>query len=187
MTMNIPNKITCFRIILVPFLAFCLLNINMKYSPIFSLFIFVLASISDFLDGYIARKYNMITDLGIFLDPIADKILVITTMICMIPNEMCHPAVVIIVTAREFIISSLRCLAASKSVVIAAGLSGKIKTAFQMFAVIGILCIYCVDSITGSSIPVHIISNVLMWLTTIPTIISCIDYLVKNRRIFSAG
>lgn len=177
--MNTPNKITCFRIILVPFLVFFLLKNDWKYSPLIALSIFILASVSDFLDGYIARKNDLITNLGIFLDPIADKILVISTMVCLIPLGECHPAVVIIVIAREFIISSLRSLAASSSVVIAAGKSGKIKTAFQMIAIITILLLQCIDRITEINLHINIISNILMWLTVIPTVISCIEYIVK--------
>lgn len=185
MKMNLPNKITCFRIILVPFLVFFLLNGDNRYSSPLSLALFILASVSDFLDGHIARKYDMVTDLGIFLDPIADKILVISTMICFIPIGACHPAVVIIVVSREFIISSLRCLAASKSVVIAAGKSGKIKTVFQMVSIISILLLQSIDSIIENDIPINTISNILMWLTVVPTVISCIEYIVRNRDVIS--
>ena len=181
---NIPNLLTLSRIIVIPAI-FLMVYIHSAVWQVIAAVLFIIASITDYFDGYLARRMGETSALGRLLDPIADKILVISTMICFIPIGACRPAVVIIVVSREFIISSLRCLAASKSVVIAAGKSGKIKTAFQMVSIISILLLQSIDSIIENAIPINTISNILMWLTVVPTVISCIEYIVRNRDVIS--
>jgi CDP-diacylglycerol--glycerol-3-phosphate 3-phosphatidyltransferase len=144
--------------------------------------IFAIASITDYFDGKIAREQNLVTDFGKFLDPMADKILVLSAMICMIPRGLCNPVVVIIVAAREFLVSSLRLVAASQGVVIAAGKSGKLKAASQMLSIVLILALESLQCLTGFDIPTHTISNILMWLTAGITVYSGGEYLLKNQR-----
>lgn len=134
--MNLPNRLTVLRILLVPVLVLFLLCEQISFSTIWALVIFVAASITDYLDGKIARRRNMITNFGKFLDPMADKILVISAMICFSYMDLCSPVVLIIVIAREFMVSSLRLVAASQGIVLAAGWSGKLKTASQMVSIV---------------------------------------------------
>ena len=186
--MNAPNKITLFRVILIPvFIVFFLLRIpNEEASDIIALCIFAVASASDFLDGYLARKNNMVTDFGKLMDPLADKLLVCSTLICFIKlrgdlGTYSFPTwCAIIIVAREFIISGIRQLAADKGLIIAAGIWGKIKTVVQLFM--------CLDYII---LPVFlnrgmewfgVVGLILMYLATALTIISLLDYIIRNRK-----
>ena len=183
---NLPNKLTILRLLLVPvFTAFMLWN--NKFSPLLALITFAAASVTDFFDGKIARERGLITDFGKFLDPIADKILVLAAFVCMIPSKLCSPVVVVIVLTREFLVSSLRLIAASRSFVIAAGKSGKVKTASQMFSIVTVLVLLSARSIFGVNIPVEIISNVLMWLTSAAAVYSGIEYVWQNRQLLDLG
>ncbi len=177
--MNLPNKLTVARVILIPFFVFFLLfdpsNDAFKWT---ALAIFIIASLTDMLDGKIARKYNLITDFGKFMDPLADKLLVCSAMIGLI--ELCRiPSwIVIIIIAREFVISGFRLIAADNGRVIAASYWGKFKTTFQMIMVI--LMIANIDH------PVmHVLTTVIMWVALALTIISLVDYLVKNKDVMS--
>ncbi|MBR4776928.1 MAG: CDP-diacylglycerol--glycerol-3-phosphate 3-phosphatidyltransferase [Lachnospiraceae bacterium] len=184
--MNAPNKITLFRVFLIPvFIVFFLCRIpNETASDIIALVIFAVASLSDFLDGYLARKHNMVTDFGKLMDPLADKLLVCITLVCLVKlrgnlGVYSFPTwCAIIIMSREFIISGIRQLAADKGIIIAAGIWGKIKTVVQLFM--------CLDYII---LPVFLDKGmewfgvaglVLMYLATALTLISLIDYLVKN-------
>lgn len=188
--MNAPNKITLFRVVLIPvFVVIFLLRIpNETASDIIALCIFAVASLSDFLDGYLARKNNMVTDFGKLMDPLADKLLVCITLICFVKlrgadvvGSYSFPTwCAIVIMSREFIISGIRQLAADKGIIIAAGIWGKIKTVVQLFM--------CLDYII---MPVFIKNGmewfavagvVLMYLATALTIISLIDYIVRNRK-----
>ena len=183
---NLPNKLTILRLLLVPlFTAFML--IDGRLMPIFALITFAAASVTDFFDGRIARKQGLVTDFGKFFDPIADKILVLSAFICMIPSGLCSPVVAVIVLTREFLISSLRLIAASHSVVLAAGKSGKIKTASQMFSIVTVLVLLSARSIFGVNIPVEIISNILMWLASAAAVYSGIEYVWRNRQLLDLG
>lgn len=183
---NLPNKLTILRLFLVPvFTAFMLWN--NKYAPLLALIIFAAASITDFFDGKIARARGLITDFGKFLDPIADKILVLSAFVCMIPLKLCSPVVVVIVLTREFLVSSLRLIAASHSVVIAAGKSGKVKTASQMFSIVAVLVLLSIRSLFGAAVPVETISNILMWLTSAAAVYSGIEYIWCNRQLLDLG
>ena len=176
--MNLPNKLTIFRVILIPFFIVFLLVPDMPFLPStewgewIALAIFVIASLTDMLDGKIARKYNLITDFGKFMDPLADKLLVCSALIALIELGRIPAWMVIVIIAREFTISGFRLVAADKGVVIAASYWGKFKTLFQMVAV----CLLIVD------IPVlHILTQLILWIAVILTIVSLIDYLIKNK------
>ena len=179
---NLPNKLTILRLLLVPFFTAFMLS-DFKLSPFFALFVFAAASVTDYFDGKIARSRGLITDFGKFLDPIADKILVLSAFVCMVPLKLCSPVVVIIVLTREFLVSSLRLIAASHSVVIAAGKSGKVKTAGQMFSIVAVLVLVGIQRVSGADIPVELISNILMWLTSAIAVYSGIEYAWQNRKL----
>ena len=176
--MNLPNKLTLMRVILIiPFLFFLMTDFCDPAGKWIALGIFILASLTDMADGKIARKYNLVTTFGKFMDPLADKLLVCSAMIALIsiPGQVVAlPSwIVIIIIAREFIISGFRLIAAQKGVVIAAGYLGKFKTTFQMIMIC--FMIANIDHI------IHIvITNVLMYIALVLTIVSLIEYLVKN-------
>ena len=179
--MNICNRLTVFRIILVPFFVLFMLCSAIPYSSLWALIIFAVASYTDHLDGKLARERNMVTNFGKFLDPMADKILVLSAMVCMVTVDLCSPVVLIIVLAREFLVSSLRLVAASQNVVIAADKSGKIKTATQMISIIVVLLLCSINQLFGTEIPVSPISHCLMWLTAALTVYSGAEYIIRNR------
>lgn len=180
--MNLPNKLTIFRMCLIPFfLIFLLVDaipLDMQIRRYISAFIFIFASLTDALDGYIARKHNLITDFGKFMDPLADKVLVVSAMIALIGLKDAvvplPPIIVIIIIAREFLITGFRTLASSKNIVIAAGNSGKIKTVFQMLMVIFLL-------VNINNILFVAISYILMYGSVIFTIYSALEYMLKNK------
>lgn len=173
--MNLPNKLTLFRVILIPFFVFFLLAPYFEgYGNYIAVAIFIVASITDFLDGKIARKYNLVTNFGKFMDPLADKLLVCSALICLIQLELIPAWVVIIIIAREFIISGFRLIASDNGVVIAASYWGKFKTAFQMLTVIFLIL----------NIPNKvfiILGTVLIYVSLALTVISLIDYIAKNK------
>ena len=179
--MNICNKLTVFRIILVPFFVLFMLCSGIPYSSLWALIIFAVASYTDHLDGKLARERNMVTNFGKFLDPMADKILVLSAMVCMVTVDLCSPVVLIIVLAREFLVSSLRLVAASQNVVIAADKSGKIKTAMQMISIVAVLTLLSINQLFGAEIPVTPISHCLMWFTAALTVYSGAEYIIRNR------
>ncbi len=177
--MNLPNKLTVLRVILIPFFVFFLLadpnNDTFKW---ISLAIFIVASLTDMLDGKIARKYNLITDFGKFMDPLADKLLVCSAMIGLIQLGRIPAWIVIIIIAREFVISGFRLIAADNGRVIAASYWGKFKTTFQMIMVILMI----------ANIPnywMNLLTQIIMWVALALTVISLIDYLVKNKDVMS--
>ena len=135
--MNLPNKLTMFRVILIPFFVFFLL---VPYFPdsgkYIAAFIFIIASLTDLFDGKIARKYNLVTNFGKFMDPLADKLLVCSALICLTAMELLEAWIVIVIISREFIISGFRLIAAEQKIVIAASYWGKFKTTFQMLMII---------------------------------------------------
>lgn len=179
--MNTPNKLTVFRILFVPFFVLFMLCDRIPLAPVWALLIFTVASFTDYLDGKIAREQNLVTNFGKFLDPMADKILVMSAMICMIPAGLCSPVVLILVLARELLVSSLRLVAASQGIVIAAGKSGKLKTASQMISIVLVLLLMSFQSIFNFAIPVSAISNILMWITAVIAVYSGAEYIYRNR------
>ncbi|MDE6435577.1 MAG: CDP-diacylglycerol--glycerol-3-phosphate 3-phosphatidyltransferase [Lachnospiraceae bacterium] len=185
--MNLPNKLTILRTILIPFFLIALLCDEyyggfIPYGNWIALAIFAIASITDMLDGKIARKYNLVTNFGKFMDPLADKLLVCSAMIAFVELYRIPSWIVIVIIAREFIISGFRLVAADNGIVIAAGIWGKIKTAEQMV----MLCILIADF--GRIVPadgVYIFEDVLIYLALILTIVSMIDYLVHNKGVLA--
>lgn len=176
--MNLPNKLTLFRVILIPFFVFFLLAPYFPgYGNYIALAIFIVASLTDMLDGKIARKYNLVTNFGKFMDPLADKLLVCSALICLIELGMIPSWVVIIIIAREFIISGFRLIASDNGVVIAASYWGKFKTTFQMLMVIVLM----LDITLNQYAWIHILGIVLTYIALALTVISLIDYIVKNR------
>ena len=170
--MNLPNKLTMFRVILIPFfVVFLLVDITPADNWI-ALAIFIVASLTDMLDGMIARKYNLVTNFGKFMDPLADKLLVCSALICLVELEKIPAWVVIIIIAREFIISGFRLIASDNGVVIAASYYGKFKTTFQIL----MICLMIADIEAISTL-----TMVVMWIAVILTVVSLIDYLVKNK------
>lgn len=176
--MNLPNKLTILRVILIPFFLVALMVDGIPYGKWIALAIFCIASITDALDGQIARKYNLITNFGKFMDPLADKLLVCSAMIAMIDLGRMPAWVVIIIIAREFIISGFRLVASDNGVVIAAGWWGKVKTVVQMIMIIVLICDF------GGKV-VGIIETVLIYAALALTVISLLDYLIKNKSVLS--
>ena len=170
--MNLPNKLTVVRMALVPFFVASLLlsgsNETLKWV---ALVLFVVASLTDFLDGYIARKYNLITNFGKFMDPLADKILTISGMICLIELGRIPSWIVVIIVAREFIISGFRLIATEHGIVIAANYWGKWKTTFQMIMII--LMIMNLPAL-------QMVTTIVMWVALVLTIVSLVTYITQN-------
>lgn len=178
--MNLPNKLTILRVIMIPFFVFFLLSgVGGSASKWIALVIFAAASITDTLDGYIARRDNLITDFGKFMDPLADKLLVCSAMICMIPLGKLQAWFVIVIIAREFIISGFRLVAADNDIVIAASYWGKSKTVSQMF-----MLILLIADLGGAF---NMIAQVLIWVSLVLTIVSLIDYIAKNVQVLTQG
>lgn len=176
--MNTPNKLTIARMIIVPFLViFLLTGWGGEANRYISLALFVVASVTDWFDGYLARKNNLVTNFGKFMDPLADKLLVCSAMICMIDLKRLSAWFVIIIIAREFIISGFRLIAAENGIVIAANYWGKFKTASQMIMII--LLILHFDGIFV------ILEQIFIWLSLALTIISLITYIWQNRTVLS--
>ena len=176
--MNTPNKLTIARMIIVPFLViFLLTGWGGEANRYISLTLFVVASVTDWFDGYLARKNNLVTNFGKFMDPLADKLLVCSAMICMIDLKRLPAWFVIIIIAREFIISGFRLIAAENGIVIAANYWGKYKTASQMIMII--LLILHFDGIFV------ILEQIFIWLSLALTIISLITYIWQNRTVLS--
>ena len=176
--MNLPNKLTMFRMVLVPvFVIFMMTPI--PYNRIWALIVFIVASLTDTADGYIARKYNLVTDFGKFMDPLADKLLVCSAMICLIDTRQLASWIVIIIIAREFIISGFRLVAADNGIVIAASMWGKVKTVCQMIMII--LLVWDLNYFWF-----WILQQILIWLSLVLTVVSLVDYLYKNRGVLGS-
>ena len=176
--MNTPNKLTVARMIIVPFLVvFLLTGWGGDANRYISLALFVVASVTDWFDGYLARKNNLVTNFGKFMDPLADKLLVCSAMICMIELNRLPAWFIIIIIGREFIISGFRLIAAENGIVIAANYWGKFKTASQMIMII--LLILHFDGIFVT------LEQLFIWLSLALTIISLITYIWQNKSVLS--
>ena len=178
--MNLPNKLTVLRVIMIPFFVFFMLvpSVAGAASKYIALAIFCVASFTDFLDGYLARRDNLVTNFGKFMDPLADKLLVCSAMICLIPKLPVWAVIVII--AREFIISGFRLVASDNGIVIAASYWGKFKTVSHMLMVI-MMILDLPFKLYG------IATSVVMWIAIALTIISLVDYVVKNKQVLTQG
>ncbi len=178
--MNLPNKLTVFRVLLIPFFVlFTLADLVPGYSKYIAVAIFIVASLTDLLDGHIARKYNLVTNFGKFMDPLADKLLVSAALICLVSTEMLPAWMVIVIISREFIISGFRLVASDNGVVIAASYWGKWKTTIQMVMIVVLLL-----DLGGIFDP---IGQILVWASLILTVVSLLDYLVKNKHVMTEG
>ena len=184
--MNLPNKLTIFRVILiVPFIILLLggqagwFGDNTFVTDMIALAIFIIASLTDLIDGKIARKYNLITDFGKFMDPLADKLLVCSAMICLVDKGRLASWIVIIIISREFIISGFRLIASDNGVVIAASYWGKFKTVFQMLMIIVLIL-----DLGGSFV---LLEQILIYVALILTVVSLVDYLMKNKDVLKDG
>ncbi len=180
--MNLPNKLTVLRVILIPFFLFFVLC-YFKGHMIWALVVFALASITDLLDGKIARSQNLVTTFGKFLDPLADKLLVMTALITFTFERLIDPIAVVIILAREFMVTGLRLVVANEGVVVAAGIWGKMKTAFTMVALVAIMAlqIFFPDEKGSPDLNWHsaifLINEVLIWISVVLTVISGAVYL----------
>ncbi len=169
--MNLPNKLTIIRMIMIVPFTIALLVFQ---SDLWAFVIFVAASLTDFADGYIARKYKLITNFGKFMDPLADKLLVCAAMICLIELGRIPSYIVIIIISREFIVSGFRLVASDNQVVIAAGNLGKYKTVCQMLMILLMLL---------NISQLFVVTQIVMWIATILTVVSLIDYIYKNKQV----
>ena len=178
--MNLPNKLTTLRVIMIPFFVFFLLwqnGENYTFRMI-ALALFIIASLTDLLDGKIARKYNLVTNFGKFMDPLAYKLLVCSALICLIELNALPVWMVIIIISREFIISGFRLIASDNGVVIAASYWGKFKTTFQMVSVV--LLILDIPALA-------FVTTICVWIALLLTIVSLVDYIYKNHKILTEG
>ena len=183
--MNLPNKLTLARIILIPvFMVLMQSSFNGNY--LWAMVVFAIASFTDYLDGYLARKWGIVTDFGKFADPLADKILTTTAIIYFVQLGLCHPVVLIVIITREFAVSGVRMIAAGapKGKVIAANMWGKVKTVLQMVSIVAILAMMAfaphIDLL-------FVVANSLMWIVGAVTLVSGIQYLWENRQYFNTA
>ncbi len=181
--MNLPNKLTVVRVLMIPFFVWFMLPSlggEMAASKWIALAIFCIASLTDLLDGKIARKYNLVTNFGKFMDPLADKLLVGAAMICLVEMGRLPAWIAIVIISREFIISGFRLIASDNGIVIAASYWGKFKTVFQMAMIIVLIAAF-----EGSVFAV--VEQILIWVSLILTIVSLVDYIRKNKEVLTQG
>jgi CDP-diacylglycerol--glycerol-3-phosphate 3-phosphatidyltransferase len=182
MPMNLPNKLTILRIVLIPFFVFFMLTDIVPHTFWIAEVLFIVASLTDTADGKIARKYNLVTNFGKFMDPLADKMLVSSAFICLVALGRIPAWIVIVIIAREFIISGFRLVASDNGIVIAASYWGKFKTTFQMLAIILLIVNL------GEKYPyMHILEQILIYVALILTIVSMVDYVAKNIDVLKEG
>lgn len=197
MKMNLPNKLTILRILIVPFMVATLL-IDFPFHYLVSGLLFGVASLTDYFDGKIARSQNLITNFGKFADPIADKILVISALVCFLSKGLCDPIVIIIVLFREFVVTSVRLSAAANGTVVAANIWGKLKTVTQMIAIIAIFVLQVILEIislftdpTTSAIYLsltnafYVVGEIALWISVVFAVISGVKYVFDNKEAIS--
>ncbi len=178
--MNLPNKLTVLRALMIPFfVVFMLYDIVPGANKWIALTLFCVASFTDFLDGYLARKYNLVTNFGKFMDPLADKLLVSAAMICLITWGSLEAWVVVLIISREFIISGFRLVASDNGIVIAASIWGKFKTVAHMLMIIVMIADF------GGTFDVVV--EVIKWIAIILTVVSLVDYILKNKQVLTEG
>lgn len=176
--MNLPNKLTIIRVFMIPLYLVFMLVPQIPYGNYIAAFIFIIAAITDALDGYIARKNNLITNFGKFMDPLADKLLVCSALICFVEFNLVPSWIAIIIIAREFFISGFRLIASDNGVVLAAGWWGKIKTNVQI--VMSVMLTLNLDNKF-----INVLEIIAVYLALALTIISLLDYMVKNRQVLT--
>ena len=173
-TMNLPNKITLFRVAMIPVFLIFMLITTIPYGKYIAAVIFIIASLTDLLDGYIARKRNLVTNFGKFMDPMADKLLVSSALICFVALGLIPTWIAIVIIAREFIISGFRLVASDNGIVIAASWWAKVKTNIQM--IMSVLLIVNLDNTVF-----NVLEQIAIYLAAILSVVSLIEYLVKNK------
>lgn len=178
MGMNLPNKLTIGRILAIPVFIIVFI-MDYRYA---AAVIFILAAFTDMLDGKIARKYNLVTNFGKLMDPLADKLLVMSALVCLVQAGDVAGWMVIVILGREFIITGMRQVAAAQGTVIAAGTTGKIKTVTQMIAIPLLILENWPFSLLSVNVPADM---VFLWIALIMTIVSGVEYIIKNRQLFS--
>lgn len=172
--MNLANKLTVFRVVLVPFFVVFILTDFTQYNRWIAFAIFCIATITDKLDGTIAKKYNMTTNFGKFMDPIADKLLVSSALICLCSLGEIPAWIIVIIIAREFVISGIRLVASDNGVTIAASWWGKLKTISQMTMII--IMLLNIEKLT-------LLCDIVMYISLALTVISMVDYIIKNKKV----
>lgn len=198
--MNIANKLTISRILLVPFIMLFMLPMPFAGATkwnnfvtglggcLIALILFLIASITDFLDGHYARKLGLVSNFGKFFDPIADKLLVIATFSCLVALDRAGVVALVIIIAREFLVTGMRLMAAQQGVVIAASMFGKAKMVTQLVAIIYLMALPIIYQITDTIYPNKLLEafdKILVWIAVIMTVLSGTDYLWKNRKFFA--
>ena len=193
--MNLANKLTVVRMIFVPIFLLCMSTDVIPYGTLIATIIFILASITDKLDGYIARSRNQVTNFGKFMDPLADKLLVTAALVTLTGINIIPAWISVVIIAREFAVSGLRSIAASEGLVIAASNWGKIKTVFQMVAIVLLLIVaniastpWIADIILSNTFLINFftyVPDIVLYIALIITIISGIDYFVKNKSVIN--
>lgn len=186
--MNLPNKLTVLRVIFIPFVMVFILIDGIPYRWLLGGICFGLAAITDMLDGRIARSRNLVTDFGKLMDPVADKMLVMSTLVCFVQADICGAWVVVIILFREFLVTSVRMVAADKGIVIPANIWGKVKTVTQMIAISGIFCGYAAHEF--ALIPFAVgeflitLSTAVLYVAVVATILSGLIYIYDSRELF---
>lgn len=184
--MNIPNKLTTTRMILTPIFLLLFTIDSIPYHYMLAMLVFIVGSITDFLDGNIARKYNIVTNFGKLADPLADKMLTTSALLGLMALGYCNVWIIFIVLFREFGISSIRLIAASEGVVIPANIWGKVKTVTQMVCMVVIMCILTLQkdfAVIPDSFPTAIVSNILLGITALLTIVSGVTYVIQGTKV----
>ncbi len=175
--MNLPNKLTIGRVCAIPVFIVAL----MMDQRVLATVLFIAAALTDFLDGYLARKHNLVTNFGKLMDPLADKLLTMSAFICLVALDQVPAWMVIVILGREFIISGMRQVAAAEGIVIAAAWSGKVKTALQMIAIpVLLLNNWPCDPYLGG----FPLDQILLWAALVMTVVSGTEYIIKNRKVF---
>lgn len=186
MKLNTPNRLTLLRIILTPVFLLIFINPSIKYHYLIALIIYVIASLTDFLDGYIARKRGIVTNFGKFTDPLADKMLTTSAFIGLMQMGYCNIWVLFLILFREFGVSSIRLVASSQGVVIPANMWGKVKTAFMMVSTPLLMLLISMKEDFGllsASFPLHTVAGVLLWTCAVLTVISGVTYVFEGAKV----
>lgn len=185
--MNLPNKLTVLRVIMVPFFVVFMLipSLGGAANKYIALALFCIASFTDFLDGYLARKHNLVTNFGKFMDPLADKLLVCSALICLSSLDKLATWIVLVIIAREFIISGFRLVASDNGIVIAASYWGKFKTVSHMTMII--MLILDLNIVVGGVDVYYLLTQIVVWVGLVLTVISLVDYVWKNKQVLTQG
>lgn len=180
--MNTPNKITVFRMFIAP-LFLVIYFLDFEYKMLVSALIFAIGAITDAIDGHLARKNDIVTNFGKLLDPIADKMLVTAGFLALMQDGLCNIWIVMLMLTREFAVTSVRLIAAAQGVVIPANIGGKIKTVFQMVALVSVMLVGQVNVSFGLELPLALISNIMLGITAVISVVSGLVYILDSRKV----